>query len=154
ARAAKEKIVVVAGPAIVHSGGDVHLARLVREGWGDGILTGNAFAVHDLEKSILKTSLGVCQVSGPAVEGGSRHHLYAITAVTRVGGIAAAIQCGLVTSGVMYEAVKKGIPFVLAGSIRDDGPLKDTITDMLSAQKAYVAALQGAGMCLMLATAL
>jgi lysine-ketoglutarate reductase/saccharopine dehydrogenase-like protein (TIGR00300 family) len=154
ARAAKEKIVVVAGPAIVHSGGDVHLARLVREGWVDVILTGNAFAVHDLEKSILKTSLGVCQMSGRAVEGGSRHHLYAINAVNRAGGIQAAVESGLVTSGVMYEAVMKGVPFVLAGSIRDDGPLKDTITDMLVAQKAYVAALQGAGMCLMLATAL
>jgi len=154
ARAANEKIVVVAGPAVVHSGGDLHLARLVREGWVDVILTGNAFAVHDLEKSILKTSLGVCQMSGRAVEGGSRHHLYAINAVNRAGGIAAAVASGLVTSGVMYEAVKRRVPFVLAGSIRDDGPLKDTITDMLVAQKAYVAALQGAGMCLMLATAL
>jgi lysine-ketoglutarate reductase/saccharopine dehydrogenase-like protein (TIGR00300 family) len=153
-RKAGEKIVVVAGPAIVHSGGDVHLGRLVREGWVDVILTGNAFAVHDLEKSILKTSLGVCQMSGRAVEGGSRHHLFAINAVNRAGGIEAAVRTGLVTSGVMYEAVKKGIPFVLAGSIRDDGPLKDTITDMIAAQKAYVQALSGAGMCLMLASAL
>jgi lysine-ketoglutarate reductase/saccharopine dehydrogenase-like protein (TIGR00300 family) len=153
-REAGEKIVVVAGPAIVHSGGDVHLGRLVREGWVDVILTGNAFAVHDLEKSILKTSLGVCQMSGRAVEGGSRHHLYAINAVNRAGGIEAAVRTGLVTSGVMYEAVEKGIPYVLAGSIRDDGPLKDTITDMIAAQKAYVQALSGAGMCLMLASAL
>jgi lysine-ketoglutarate reductase/saccharopine dehydrogenase-like protein (TIGR00300 family) len=153
-RAAGEKIVVVAGPAIVHSGGDVHLARLVREGWVDVILTGNAFAVHDLEKSILKTSLGVCQMSGRAVDGGSRHHLFAINAVNRAGGIEPAVRSGLVTSGVMYEAVRKGIPYVLAGSIRDDGPLKDTITDMIAAQKAYVQALSGAGMCLMLASAL
>jgi lysine-ketoglutarate reductase/saccharopine dehydrogenase-like protein (TIGR00300 family) len=153
-RAAGEKIVVVAGPAIVHSGGDVHLARLVREGWVDVILTGNAFAVHDLEKSILKTSLGVCQMSGRAVDGGSRHHLYAINAVNRAGGIEAAVRSGLVTSGVMYEAVRKRIPFVLAGSIRDDGPLRDTITDMIAAQRAYVQALSGAGMCLMLASAL
>jgi lysine-ketoglutarate reductase/saccharopine dehydrogenase-like protein (TIGR00300 family) len=122
-RDAGEKIVAVAGPAIVHSGGDVHLARLVREGWVDVILTGNAFAVHDLEKSILKTSLGVCQMSGRAVEGGSRHHLYAINAVNRAGSIKAAVETGVMTSGVMYEAVKKGIPCVLAGSIRDDGPL-------------------------------
>jgi lysine-ketoglutarate reductase/saccharopine dehydrogenase-like protein (TIGR00300 family) len=153
-RAAGEKIVVVAGPAIVHSGGDVHLARLVREGWVDVILTGNAFAVHDLEKSILKTSLGVCQMSGRAVDGGSRHHLFAINAVNRAGGIEPAVRSGLVTSGVMYEAVRKGIPYVLAGSIRDDGPLRDTITDMIAAQKAYVQALSGAGMCLMLASAL
>jgi len=154
AREAGEKIVVVAGPAIVHSGGDVALGRLVRDGWVDVLLTGNAFAVHDLEKAILKTSLGVCQMSGRAVEGGSRHHLFAINAVNRAGGIRKAVETGLVTSGVMYEAVTKGITFVLAGSIRDDGPLKDTITDMIAAQRAYVDALRGAGMCLMLATAL
>jgi lysine-ketoglutarate reductase/saccharopine dehydrogenase-like protein (TIGR00300 family) len=154
AREAHERIVVVAGPAVVHSGGEVHLARLVRDGWVDVLLTGNAFAVHDLEKSILKTSLGVCQMSGRAVEGGSRNHLFAINAVNRAGGIRKAVEKGLVTSGVMCEAVKKGIPFVLAGSIRDDGPLKDTLTDMIVAQKAYVEALRGAGVCLMLATAL
>jgi lysine-ketoglutarate reductase/saccharopine dehydrogenase-like protein (TIGR00300 family) len=154
AREAGERIVVVAGPAVVHSGGDVHLARLVREGWVDGILTGNAFAVHDVEKAILKTSLGVCQMSGRAVEGGSRNHLFAINAVNRLGGIRAAVDAGLVGSGVMYEAVRRGVPFVLAGSIRDDGPLRDTITDVVAAQKAYVRALEGAGVCLMLASAL
>jgi lysine-ketoglutarate reductase/saccharopine dehydrogenase-like protein (TIGR00300 family) len=154
AREAGTKIVVVAGPAIVHSGGDRPLARLVRDGWVDALLTGNAFATHDMEKAILKTSLGVCQMSGRAVEGGSRHHLYTINAVNRAGGIRAAVASGLVTSGVMYEVVKKGIPFVLAGSIRDDGPLKDVITDVVEAQKAYVAALRGAGVCYLLASAL
>jgi lysine-ketoglutarate reductase/saccharopine dehydrogenase-like protein (TIGR00300 family) len=149
-----EKIVVVAGPAIVHSGGEAALARLVAGGWVDVLLTGNAFAVHDLEKAIVGTSLGVCQMSGRAVEGGSRNHLLAINKVNRAGGIRAAVESGLVGSGVMYEAVRKGTEFVLAGSIRDDGPLKDTITDMVAAQKAYVAALRGAGMCLMLASAL
>jgi lysine-ketoglutarate reductase/saccharopine dehydrogenase-like protein (TIGR00300 family) len=153
-RAAGERIVVVAGPAIVHSGGDAALARLVKAGWVDVILTGNAFAVHDLEKSILKTSLGVCQMSGRAVDGGSRNHLWAINAVNRAGGVRQAVESGLVTQGVMYEAVKKGITFVLAGSIRDDGPLKDVYTDTLAAQRAYLDALKGAGMCLMLATAL
>ena len=85
ARAAGERIVVVAGPAIVHSGGDGALAGLVRDGWVDLILTGNAFAVHDLEKAILSTTLGVCQMSGRAVEGGSRNHLFAINAVNRAG---------------------------------------------------------------------
>ena len=154
ARESGEKIVLVAGPAIVHSGGDASLARLVREGWIDVLLTGNAFATHDLEKSILKTSLGICQMSGRAIEGGSRNHLWAINAVNRTGGIRQAVESGLVTSGVMYEVVKKGITFVLAGSIRDDGPLKDVVTDVVSAQKAYVEALRGAGMCLMLASAL
>jgi lysine-ketoglutarate reductase/saccharopine dehydrogenase-like protein (TIGR00300 family) len=153
-RAAGERIVVVAGPAVVHSGGDAALARLVRHGWIDGVLTGNAFAVHDMEKAILKTSLGICQTSGRAVEGGSRHHLYTINAVNRVGSIRAAVETGLLTSGVMYELVRAGVPFVLAGSIRDDGPLKDVITDVVAAQKAYIEALKGAGMCLMLASAL
>jgi lysine-ketoglutarate reductase/saccharopine dehydrogenase-like protein (TIGR00300 family) len=153
-REAGEKIVVVAGPAIVHSGGDVALSHLVRGGWVDVLLTGNAFATHDLEKAILKTSLGVCQMSGRAIEGGSRHHLWTINAVNRAGGIRAAVESGLVPSGVMYEVVRKGIPFVLAGSIRDDGPLRDVVTDTLAAQKAYVEALRGAGMCLMLASAL
>jgi lysine-ketoglutarate reductase/saccharopine dehydrogenase-like protein (TIGR00300 family) len=153
-RAAGERIVVVAGPAIVHSGGDAPLARLVQDGWVDVLLTGNAFAVHDLEKSILKTSLGICQMSGRAVEGGSRNHLFAINAVNRAGGVRAAVESGLVTSGVMCEVVRKGVTFVLAGSIRDDGPLKDVITDTVAAQRAYLEALRGAGMCLMLASAL
>jgi lysine-ketoglutarate reductase/saccharopine dehydrogenase-like protein (TIGR00300 family) len=154
AREAGERIVVVPGPAVVHSGGDLALARLVRDGWVDALLTGNAFAAHDLEKSILKTSLGICQMSGRAVEGGSRNHLWAINAVNRTGGVRQAVEAGLVTSGVMYEAVRRGIVFVLAGSIRDDGPLKDVLTDTVAAQKAYAEALRGAGICLMLASAL
>lgn len=153
-RAQGEKIVLVAGPAIIHSAGDQALARLVRMGWIDVLLTGNAFAVHDVEKSLLHTSLGVCQMSGRAVEGGSRNHLWAINAVNRHGGIRPAVEQGFVKSGVMYEVVKRGVPYVLAGSIRDDGPLKDVITDTLAAQAAYVEALKGAGMCLMLASAL
>jgi lysine-ketoglutarate reductase/saccharopine dehydrogenase-like protein (TIGR00300 family) len=153
-RAAGERIVAVPGPAVVHSGGETALAKLVREGWVDAILTGNAFAVHDLEKAIVGTSLGVCQMSGRAVEGGSRNHLFAINAVNRLGGVRQAVEGGLVKSGVMYEAVRKGVPFVLAGSIRDDGPLRDVITDTVEAQKAYLEALTGAGCCLMLASAL
>lgn len=153
-RAAGKKIVLVAGPAIVHSGGDAALGRLVRGGWIQALLTGNAFATHDLEKAILKTSLGVCQLSGRAVEGGSRNHLYAINAVNRAGGIRGAVESGLVGGGVMYEAVRANVPFVLAGSIRDDGPLLDVITDVLEAQLAYAAALEGCGMCLMLASSL
>lgn len=153
-RAAGERIAFVVGPALVHSGGDVALARLAKAGWVDVLLTGNAFAVHDMEKAMLRTSLGVCQMSGRAVEGGSRNHLWTINAVNRAGGVRAAVESGLVGSGVMYELVKAEIPFVLAGSIRDDGPLKDVLTDTVAAQKAYVAALHGTGMCLMLASAL
>jgi lysine-ketoglutarate reductase/saccharopine dehydrogenase-like protein (TIGR00300 family) len=154
AREAGRKTVVVAGPAIIHSGGDEAMVRLVRDGWIDVVLAGNAFAAHDLEKAIVGTSLGVCQMSGRALEGGSRNHLFAINAVNRCGGIRQAVEQGVVTSGVMHELVRKGVPYVLAGSIRDDGPLKDVITDVLAAQEAYVEALQGAGVCLMLASAL
>lgn len=153
-RAAGERIIVVPGPAVVHSGGEAALAALVRDGWVDALLTGNAFAVHDLEKAIVGTSLGVCQMSGRAVEGGSRNHLFAINAVNRLGGVRQAVEAGLVRTGVMYEAVRKGVPFVLAGSIRDDGPLRDVITDTVQAQRAYLEALSGAGCCLMLASAL
>jgi lysine-ketoglutarate reductase/saccharopine dehydrogenase-like protein (TIGR00300 family) len=153
-RAAGEKIVLVAGPAVIHSGGDAALARLVRDGWVDLLLSGNAFAVHDLEKAILHTSLGVCQMSGRALEGGNRNHLYAINAVNRAGGIRPAVASGLVRSGVMHALVTQGVPYVLAGSIRDDGPLVDVITDTLAAQAAYAQALEGAGTCLMLASAL
>jgi lysine-ketoglutarate reductase/saccharopine dehydrogenase-like protein (TIGR00300 family) len=154
ARAAGQRIVVVPGPAVIHSGGDAALVRLIRAGWIDGLLSGNAFAVHDLEKSLLHTSLGVCQMSGRAVEGGSRNHLWAINAVNRAGGIRPAVAAGLVRSGVMFELVQKGVPFVLAGSIRDDGPLVDVIPNVLDAQQAYIDALEGAGVCLMLASAL
>jgi lysine-ketoglutarate reductase/saccharopine dehydrogenase-like protein (TIGR00300 family) len=153
-RAAGERIVAVAGPAVVHSGGDRPLARLVRHGWIDVLLSGNAFAVHDLEKAMLSTSLGVCQNSGLAVEGGSRNHLWAINAVNRAGGVRPAVHSGLVASGVMCEIVRREVPFVLAGSIRDDGPLLDVVTDVLDAQVQYAAALEGAGLCLMLASAL
>jgi lysine-ketoglutarate reductase/saccharopine dehydrogenase-like protein (TIGR00300 family) len=153
-REAGEKIVLVAGPAIVHSGGDQALIRLVRAGWIDVILSGNAFAAHDLEKAILKTSLGVCQNSGRAVEGGSRNHLFAINAVNRAGGLRPAVDSGLVKTGVFYEAIQRDVEIVLAGSIRDDGPLVDVITDVLAAQEAYLRALEGAGMCMMLASAL
>lgn len=153
-RAAGRRIVVVTGPAVVHSGGDIALERLVRAGWVDAVLTGNAFAVHDLEKALLKTSLGVCQNSGRALEGGSRNHLWTINAVNRVGGVMAAVRAGIVPSGVMRALVETGTPFVLAGSIRDDGPLKEVITDVLEAQSAYLLALENAGMCLMLASAL
>ena len=153
-RAAGQRIAVVPGPAVIHSGGEAALAKLVREGWVDVLLTGNAFAVHDLEKAMVGTSLGVCQMSGRAVEGGSRNHLYAINAVNRLGGVRPAVEAGLVKTGVMYEAVRRGIPFVLAGSIRDDGPLRDVVTDTVEAQKAYIQALEGVGCCLMLASAL
>ena len=153
-RAAGEKIVVVAGPAIVHSGGDVALGRLIRAGWVDVLLAGNAFAAHDLEKALMGTSLGVCAKTGKAMDGGSRHHLATINTVNRAGGIVPAIESGLIRDGVMQACVSTATPFVLAGSIRDDGPLADVIPDIRDAQVAYLEALEGCGLCLMLATAL
>jgi hypothetical protein len=93
-------------------------------------------------------------MSGRAVEGGSRNHLYTINAVNRAGGVRRAVESGVVRTGVMHELVRRDVPFVLAGSIRDDGPLVDVITDVIAAQNAYVAALEGAGVCLLLASAL
>ncbi len=153
-RAEGRRIVFVVGPAVVHSGGDTALERLVRGGWVDAVLTGNAFAVHDLEKALLKTSLGVCQSSGRALEGGSRNHLWTINAINRAGGVRAAVRAGLVPSGVMRALVETDTKFVLAGSIRDDGPLVEVITDVLEAQSAYAEALKNAGMCVMLASTL
>jgi lysine-ketoglutarate reductase/saccharopine dehydrogenase-like protein (TIGR00300 family) len=153
-RAAGQRIAVVPGPAVIHSGGDAALMRLIRAGWVDVVLSGNAFAVHDLEKALLRTSLGVCQMSGRAIEGGSRNHLWAINAVNRAGGIRPAVASGLVQAGVMHALVERGVPYVLAGSIRDDGPLVDVIPDVLAAQEAYIEALEGVGMVLMLASAL
>ena len=117
----------------------------MRDGWVDVILTGNAFAVHDLEKAIVGTSLGVCQTSGRSVEGGSRNHLYAINAVNRLGRGEASGGLGAREVGRDVRGGHAGTPFVLAGSIRDDGPLKDVITDTMLAQQAYVDALHGAG---------
>ncbi|MGB7058272.1 MAG: fused N-dimethylarginine dimethylaminohydrolase/saccharopine dehydrogenase domain-containing protein, partial [Geitlerinemataceae cyanobacterium] len=115
---------------------------------------GNAIAVHDMEQSILGTSLGVDMKRGIAVRGGHRHHLKTINTVRRYGSIAKAVEAGAITSGVMYECVKHNIPFSLAGSIRDDGPLPDTQMDMLKAQTEYARLLEGAEMILMLSSML
>jgi lysine-ketoglutarate reductase/saccharopine dehydrogenase-like protein (TIGR00300 family) len=133
----KKKVTFVVGPVVVHTGGDVYLRELIGEGYVSSILAGNAVAVHDLEKSLYGTSLGVCAKSGRAVQMGYRNHMRAINQVNRYGSIKEAVAAGAINSGIMYECVKNGIPFVLAGSLRDDGPLPDTITDMIKAQEEY-----------------
>ncbi|MEY3404000.1 MAG: hypothetical protein RLZZ86_3622, partial [Cyanobacteriota bacterium] len=127
------KVVVTAGagPVVIHTGGGEHLSRLIREGYVQGLLGGNAIAVHDMEQNILGTSLGVDMKRGVAVRGGHRHHLKVINTVRRFGSIAKAVEAGAVSSGVMYECVKNNIPFSLAGSIRDDGPLPDTQMNLI-----------------------
>lgn len=148
AREAGQKIVVVAGPVVVHTGGVHALSELIRGGWVSSLLAGNALGVHDIETALLGTSLGVRQTDGRQAEHGHRNHMRAINAIYHAGGIAKAVETGRLTSGIMYEAVKAGIPFVLAGSLRDDGPLPDTITDMNAAQDAYAENLRGAGLVL------
>ena len=147
-RAAGQKIIVVAGPVVIHTGGARPLSKLIREGWVQALLAGNALGVHDIESSLLGTSLGVRQSDGRQEEHGHRNHMRAINAIYHAGSIAKAVECGRLKSGVMYEAVKAGVPFVLAGSLRDDGPLPDTITDMNRAQDAYAAQIKGAGLVL------
>jgi lysine-ketoglutarate reductase/saccharopine dehydrogenase-like protein (TIGR00300 family) len=153
-RDAGGKVVVTAGPVVIHTGGAEHLSRLIREGYVQSLLGGNAIAVHDMEQSILGTSLGVDMKRGVAVHGGHRHHLKVINSVRRHGNIAKAVEAGLVNSGVMYECVKNNVPFVLVGSIRDDGPLPDTIMDLIKGQEEYAKHIKGADMILMLSSML
>jgi len=154
ARAAGQKIVVVAGPVVVHTGGTRPLTELIRGGWVQALLAGNALGVHDIEAALFGTSLGVRLADGRQEEHGHRNHMRAINAISTAGSIAGAVQHGVLRSGVLYECVKAGVPFVLAGSLRDDGPLPDTITDMNAAQDAYAEQLKGAGIVLCLSSML
>ncbi len=154
ARAAGQKVIVVAGPVVVHTGGAGPLSKLIRGGHVDAVLAGNALGVHDIESCLLGTSLGVRQTDGRQEEHGHRNHMRAINAIYHAGSIAKAVESGKLTSGIMYECVKSGVPFVLAGSLRDDGPLPDTITDMNAAQDAYAMHLRGAGVVLCLGSML
>jgi len=149
-----QKVVVVAGPVVVHTGGGPALARLIRAGYIQALLSGNALGVHDVEAALYGTSLGVRLADGRQEEHGHRNHMRAINAVWRAGGIRRAVQTGRLRSGILYECVKAGAPFVLAGSLRDDGPLPETITDMNEAQDAYAAELRGAGLVLCLGSML
>lgn len=148
------KIVVVAGPVVVHTGGGAPLAELIRNGYVQALLAGNALAVHDIEAALLGTSLGIRTMDGRQEEHGHRNHMRAINRINCSGGIAAAVRDGTLRSGIMYECVSANTPFVLAGSLRDDGPLPDTITDMNRAQDAYNRELQGAGLVICLGSML
>ncbi len=148
------KIAVVAGPAVNHTAARDALAGMIRDGYVDLLLSGNALAVHDIEISLFGTSLGMDIKTGRPVPGGNRHHLYTISRIIAAGGIRAAVEKGIVKDGIMYECVKRGVPFILAGSIRDDGPLPEVITDVMVAKKEMKRALRGVDMVLMLATML
>jgi lysine-ketoglutarate reductase/saccharopine dehydrogenase-like protein (TIGR00300 family) len=148
------KVVVVAGPVVIHTGASEHLAALIRSGFVQVVLGGNGMAVHDIEQALLGTSLGVDMSRGTPVRGGHRHHLRAINTIRRCGSIAAAVEQGVLQSGIFYECVRAGVPFSLAASIRDDGPLPGVFTDMIEAQRDYARLIAGAEMILMLSSML
>jgi lysine-ketoglutarate reductase/saccharopine dehydrogenase-like protein (TIGR00300 family) len=153
-RAAGKKVLLVGGPAIVHTGSAPHVAQLIRCGWIQTVFAGNALATHDIEQALFGTSLGVSIERGEAIEHGHEHHLRAINTIRRAGGIARAVDQGVLTSGIMYECVKNGVEVVLAGSIRDDGPLPDVIADTLEAQDRMRVAIREIGFAILIATAL
>ncbi len=153
-RSEGKRIVVVAGPVVVHTGGVPGLSALIRAGYVNALLAGNALAVHDIEAAVCGTSLGIRQSDGRQEEHGHRNHMRAINTINHAGSIAQAVATGKLTRGVMYECVQAGVPFVLAGSLRDDGPLPDCVTDMNVAQDQYAEQVQGAGLVLCLSSML
>jgi lysine-ketoglutarate reductase/saccharopine dehydrogenase-like protein (TIGR00300 family) len=154
ARAAGGRLLAVCGPAVVHTGAAPAVARLIRGGWVDVLFAGNGFATHDIESNVLGTSLGVPLAGGEPAEGGHANHLRVINEVRRLGSIQAAVESGWLNSGVMYECVRHRVPYVLAGSVRDDGPLPDVLTDVVAAADAMRAQLGGVKVALMLASTL
>jgi lysine-ketoglutarate reductase/saccharopine dehydrogenase-like protein (TIGR00300 family) len=148
------KIIVVAGPVIVHSGASDILAKLIKLGFVDGILAGNALAVHDIENSLLGTSLGMHVDDGTLAVRGHRNHMSIVNEVFKAGSIKSMVEKNILKSGIMYECISNQIPFVLCGSIRDDGPIPDVITDIVEAQKKYKLLLRGANLVIMLSTML
>jgi len=153
-KASGGRIAVVAGPVVVHTGGSPYFQELIRSGFVDVLLAGNALAVHDVEQALFGTSLGVDLDSGKAIEGGHRHHMRAINTICRAGGLRPAVEQGVLTAGIMHECIRSGVQYVLAGSIRDDGPLPDTIMDLREAQDRYAAALENVRLVLALSTML
>ena len=148
------KIVIVGGPAIVHTGADDAVSELIRSGYIDGVLAGNALAVHDIEYATLGTSLGMNVHDATLAYHGHRNHMDTINAVFKAGSISKMVKAKKLNKGIMYECVKNNVPFVLAGSIRDDGPLPDVITDVTQAQREYKKVLQGADLVIMISTML
>jgi lysine-ketoglutarate reductase/saccharopine dehydrogenase-like protein (TIGR00300 family) len=149
-----DKILAVLGPAVVHTGSSPHICKLIQAGYLNVLFAGNALATHDIEQAFFGTSLGVSMERGLPAEEGHEHHLRAINKVRRLGGIKNAVAQGILKSGIMYECIRHQVPFVLAGSIRDDGPLPEVITDVLDAQQQMRDQIRGVGFCLMVATAL
>ncbi len=153
-RADGRKVILVGGPVIVHVGAAPILAAILRAGLVDGLLSGNALAVHDCEAAMFGSSLGVELKTGAAAVHGHMHHMRAINRIRRAGSLARAVEKKILTGGVMYAAITSNVPFCLAGSIRDDGPLPDTMMDLIQAQKGYAEILKGAGLVIILGSML
>src|SRR5581483_8161826 len=148
------KILFVLGPAVIHTGAGRYVAELLRRGYVQVIFGGNAIVTHDIESSLFGTSLGVDLRTGEQVEGGHRNHLRAINAMRSAGSLEKAIEVGWLKGGITYEAIKHNVPMVLAGSIRDDGPMPGVITDMAEAQRRMREEVQGVEMAIMVASML
>jgi lysine-ketoglutarate reductase/saccharopine dehydrogenase-like protein (TIGR00300 family) len=154
ARAAGQRVLVVAGPAVIHTGSGGHLERLIAEGYVQVLFAGNALAAHDIEQALFGTSLGMSLEAGVPVDEGHEHHLRAINTIRRAGGIRQAVERGLLSRGIMHACVKHGVEYVLAGSIRDDGPLPDVFTDVVRAQDAMRDKIHGVTVAILIATTL
>ncbi len=148
------KILFVLGPAVIHTGAGRYVAELLRKGYVQVIFGGNAVITHDVESALFGTSLGVNLTNGDQMEGGHRNHLRAINSVRAVGSIAKAVEVGLLREGITYEAYKRNVPMVLAGSVRDDGPMPGVISDMQEAQARMREEVQGVEMAIMVASML
>jgi lysine-ketoglutarate reductase/saccharopine dehydrogenase-like protein (TIGR00300 family) len=148
------KIIVVAGPVLIHSGAAESFAKLIRMGYVHGLLAGNALAVHDVENALMGTSLGMHVIDGTLAIRGHRNHMEAINEIFKAGSLKAMVEKGILKKGIMYECIMNNIPFVLAGSIRDDGPIPDVLTDVVDAQREYKKVMKGTKMVLMLSTML
>ncbi len=154
ARQSGGRILVVAGPAVVHTGAGEHFEKLIEKGYVNLLFAGNALAVHDVEHALYGTSLGVYLERGSLADEGHENHMRAINTIRAAGGISKAVAAGVLRQGIMYQCVKHNVEFVLAGSIRDDGPLPDVITDVVAAQKAMRAKVEGVTIALMMCTML
>jgi lysine-ketoglutarate reductase/saccharopine dehydrogenase-like protein (TIGR00300 family) len=130
------------------------MVALVEAGYVDVLFAGNALATHDIESSLYGTSLGIDLAEGRGVKHGHEHHIRAINTIRKAGSIGAAVEQGVLSSGIMHSLVTHDKEFVLVGSVRDDGPLPDVYTDVIDGQRAMRAKLADVGFCLMVATML
>jgi lysine-ketoglutarate reductase/saccharopine dehydrogenase-like protein (TIGR00300 family) len=150
----KGKILWVVGPALVHTGARDSFCRIIDAGYVDVVFSGNGMAAHDIEASLFGTSLGVSMTEGKILPQGHSHHLRAINFIRSQGGIARAVESGHLKSGIMNALVRAGIPYVLAGSIRDDGPLPEVVSDAVEAQRRMREQCKGVSMAVMVASML